>query len=271
VALHTGPTRRGAQPHFLIHPVGGSIDAYTALARHLGDDQQCYGLTDDSTGGGSIVERAAAYCERIRTLAPHGPYTVTGWSFGAAVAFEIGRLLDPDAVAQRLNLLDPPEPTGLHDDPVLLARHLHAILPDQPASLLHDAAQCTADLPPASRTRRILALLRVDQLPASIGGPVGQRIERLVGHHAALAGWAADGTVHALRIVQSAEHHTAGSDPTRWQPHSRAPLQVAVVPGTHTTMLTHDGLDALAALLHPAPTTTARTATTASTATPVEA
>jgi hypothetical protein len=39
------------------------------------------------------------------------------------------------------------------------------------------------------------------------------------------------------------------------------PLQIAVVPGTHTTMLTGDGLDALVSLLHPAPATTARAAT----------
>jgi amino acid adenylation domain-containing protein len=253
VALHTGQNRRGARPHFLIHPVGGSIDAYTPLARRLAPDQECYGITDDGSGD-TVVEFAAYYYQRIRAVQPQGPYTITGWSFGAAIAFEIGRLLDaePDAdTPYRITLLDPPDPTGPHHDPAVLARHLHAILPDQPAALLHDAAQDTDGLPPAGRAERLLTLLRVHLLPAGNRGPVAQRIERLVGHHAALAGWAATGTVHALQIVQSAEHHATGSDPTRWQPHSRTPLQVAVVPGTHTTVLTV-GLDVLVSRLHPA-------------------
>jgi aspartate racemase len=90
---------RGAhRPLFCVHPVGGNVLAYRDLARRLGPDVPCYGLQSAGLDGitpplTSVEEMARRYLEDVRSVQPHGPYQLCGFSFGGLVAFEMARLL----------------------------------------------------------------------------------------------------------------------------------------------------------------------------------
>ncbi|MEE8584749.1 MAG: amino acid adenylation domain-containing protein [Acidobacteriota bacterium] len=99
VAIQPQGSRR---PFFCVHPAGGSVFGYLALARRLGSDQPFYGLQAPGLDGleeadsctiGKVEELAARYIKEVRTLQPQGPYFLGGHSFGGVVAFEMARQL----------------------------------------------------------------------------------------------------------------------------------------------------------------------------------
>lgn len=51
----------------------------------------------------SFAEMVRVYADAIRSRQPHGPYAIAGYSFGAAVAFEVARLLE--AEGERVDFL----------------------------------------------------------------------------------------------------------------------------------------------------------------------
>jgi thioesterase domain-containing protein/acyl carrier protein len=87
----------------------------SALAPHLDADQPYYWLhhaQDGSLVGYATVEEIATdHLKEIRTVQPHGPYLLGGFSFGGLLAFEITRELRQ--AGERVDLLamfDPPHP-----------------------------------------------------------------------------------------------------------------------------------------------------------------
>ena len=95
VQIQPGGPRR---PVFLVHPGGGTVFCYAALARHLGREWPIYGLQARGTEGDPtpldrIEEMAAFYIEALRSVQPEGPYALGGWSFGGLVAFEMAQQL----------------------------------------------------------------------------------------------------------------------------------------------------------------------------------
>jgi amino acid adenylation domain-containing protein len=86
------------RPFFCVHPVGGGVLQYVALARQLGQDQPFYGLQAPGTDDGQepfdrIEDMASHYVEAIRAVQPSGPYLLGGWSMGGIVAFTMAQLL----------------------------------------------------------------------------------------------------------------------------------------------------------------------------------
>ncbi|ASS75460.1 hypothetical protein CIG75_11050 [Tumebacillus algifaecis] len=85
-------------PFFCIHPVGGSVFCYSALAASLGSDQPFYGLQACGLEAGeepftTIEELAIAYLTAIRSVQPHGPYRIGAWSLGGTIAYELAQQL----------------------------------------------------------------------------------------------------------------------------------------------------------------------------------
>ncbi len=88
------------------------------LARYLGPDQPCYGLTLPEFGDvpdkwPDIEKIAAGGIQTMRAVQPTGPYCIGGYSFGGVVAYEIARQLA--AAGEKISLLamidpDPPRP-----------------------------------------------------------------------------------------------------------------------------------------------------------------
>ncbi|MBM4823555.1 amino acid adenylation domain-containing protein [Streptomyces actuosus] len=95
VALRSSGTRR---PVFLAHPTGGNVLCYLPLARALPPDQPLYGFQAAGLAPGTaplrtVPEIARSYVAAMRTVQPHGPYTLGGWSFGGHIAFEMAAQL----------------------------------------------------------------------------------------------------------------------------------------------------------------------------------
>jgi amino acid adenylation domain-containing protein len=86
-------------PLYCVHPAGGTVYCYTTLARHLGPDQPFYGLQARGLNGehpphDKLEDMAAHYVAAIRSIQPHGPYRLGGWSIGGITAYEMARQLE---------------------------------------------------------------------------------------------------------------------------------------------------------------------------------
>ncbi len=85
-------------PFFCVHGAGGTVLRFRHLSQFLGPDQPFYGLQARGLDGKqqplrSVEEMAAAYLIEVRSVQPHGPYRLGGYSFGGLVAFEMARQL----------------------------------------------------------------------------------------------------------------------------------------------------------------------------------
>ncbi|MBK8452744.1 MAG: amino acid adenylation domain-containing protein [Thiofilum sp.] len=112
--------RRGERrPFFCMHPAGGTVFRYTLFAHQMGYERPFYGLQGLGIEPGqiphnSIAEMAAAYIEEIRTVQPHGPYVLSGWSLGGTTAYEMALQLEAAGEEVPLVILfDTPTPDGV--------------------------------------------------------------------------------------------------------------------------------------------------------------
>ncbi|PSB02088.1 non-ribosomal peptide synthetase [Merismopedia glauca] len=85
-------------PLFCVHPVGGNILEYQALANYLDREQPVYGIQALGLDGKQspllrIEDMANHYIQEIRSIQPNGPYFLAGYSFGGLVAFEMAQQL----------------------------------------------------------------------------------------------------------------------------------------------------------------------------------
>ncbi len=90
----TGPGR----PLYLVHPIGGGVLCYNALAREFDGTRavlglQAAGYEGDDEPETDLVRMASRYVDSLRADRPGGPYILGGWSMGGIVAFEMANQL----------------------------------------------------------------------------------------------------------------------------------------------------------------------------------
>jgi thioesterase domain-containing protein len=258
IALTPAPVSASARTLYLIHPVSGSIEAYTALAAELGPEWDCYGLPHDaSTDARTMSSLASKYLDRIHAGNPARPYVLAGWSFGAAMAYEVAQQAQRDGnshLIEDLFLIDPPTALKPSGSSAVLAAHLHAVLPQQPAEVFAEALDATADLLIPARAKALAAILA----PVSTGTPsrpgpdeaLVHHLQILLTCHAAMSTWSPAGQVPRVRLVLP--HTLTGGEDVMtetWRARSSDSLSVTTVPGEHDTMLTGPGLQQITALL----------------------
>lgn len=245
-------------PIFGVHVLGVNAEYYRPLANRLGSDQPVYGLgiassLADATAPTEVDRIALLYADELERLVPDGPVILTAVSIGAAVTFELGRLL-------------------------------RARGRDVPLIALFDAAGPDAAAAPGASRRR--ARNHLDQLRTS---PVGYVRDRSValgmrGRRAAERAemWARDAVgvdqPDRLKIrrfieanVQAAINHeikpwdgrlvvfkaeedpfgwvSAADDQLGWGSVARGGLEIVTVPGGHTSMLAEPHVPELARAL----------------------
>ncbi len=99
-------------PCFMVHPPGGIVVCYQALAHRLGCERPFYGLRARGLHGEAelparLEDMAAEYVAAIRAVQSSGPYHLGGWSMGGIVAFEMAQqLLAQGQTVGLLALLD---------------------------------------------------------------------------------------------------------------------------------------------------------------------
>lgn len=96
VRLSAGKSSGDSVPLFLIHPAGGTVACYGALAQLV--DMPVFGLQAPGLVAGDTPERTVAalsaqYADAITAEYPEGPYRIGGWSYGGIVAFDLARRL----------------------------------------------------------------------------------------------------------------------------------------------------------------------------------
>ncbi|MBV8663848.1 MAG: amino acid adenylation domain-containing protein, partial [Hyphomicrobiales bacterium] len=90
---------------FCVHPIGGNVMCYAALARALPPGRAVYALrapglaSHTETPLDSIAKMALRYIEEIRAVQPAGPYHLLGWSLGGLVVQEMARRLAAEGEA----------------------------------------------------------------------------------------------------------------------------------------------------------------------------
>ena len=97
VAMHNGEGGPGT-PFFLVAGMFGNVLNLRYLAHHVGPDRPFYGLQARGLYGGeepheTFAEMASAYVEEIRSVQPHGPYLLGGFSGGGITALEMAQQL----------------------------------------------------------------------------------------------------------------------------------------------------------------------------------
>ncbi|MGY2288352.1 amino acid adenylation domain-containing protein [Pseudomonas sp. SDO528_S397] len=89
----------GAPKLFLVHPIGGHVLCYAALAQSLQQQVHLYGLQATGTWDSreplaSVQAQADHYADAIERAAPEGPLHIGGWSYGGFVAYALARTLE---------------------------------------------------------------------------------------------------------------------------------------------------------------------------------
>lgn len=85
---------------FIIHPGNGELYFYHDLANLLVNELNLIGISNNvfndiaENNAISIVQLAERYTKLIQDHQPHGPYILSGWSFGGVIAFEMTRQLE---------------------------------------------------------------------------------------------------------------------------------------------------------------------------------
>ncbi|MEQ1572601.1 MAG: amino acid adenylation domain-containing protein, partial [Vicinamibacterales bacterium] len=109
-------------PLFCLHPGTGLGWAYTNLLHATSREQPIYaiqarGFARDRDLPRTMEEIAAHSLDAIRSVRPHGPYRLLGWSFGGVIAHMIASRLQADGeCVERLILLDSYPPPSERED-----------------------------------------------------------------------------------------------------------------------------------------------------------
>jgi acyl-CoA synthetase (AMP-forming)/AMP-acid ligase II/thioesterase domain-containing protein len=86
-------------PLFCVHAASGEVLIFLALAQYFANERPVFGLRARGFNPGerpfaSFDELVGAYVEALRHHQPRGPYALLGYSYGAAVAFEMAQRLE---------------------------------------------------------------------------------------------------------------------------------------------------------------------------------
>lgn len=114
VPMHPNDGGGNATPFWLVAGMFGNVLNLRHLAHLIGASRPFYGLQAKGLYGGdapheTFEEMAADYIAEIRTIQPHGPYMLGGFSGGGYTALEIARQLRADGEeVSLLVMLDTP-------------------------------------------------------------------------------------------------------------------------------------------------------------------
>ncbi|NIY74345.1 AMP-binding protein [Thalassospira sp. HF15] len=245
-------------PILCFHPVGGNILCYQDMSRELGSEQpvlmvESRGLQEGQGLNASVEDMVAAYMPFIREMIPNGPVRVAGWSFGGLLAYEAGYRLSQAGVDVRsITLLDAiavPESVRemLRKDEaeyladlfgelgIVKAEELRPLTPEERIDyLLTNGKECDLLPKDADRgtMRRLLAVFQNNALAAvHYMPPKIEDIDILL--------------VRPQTIVRGAPY-IEGDEFSGWRAFTGDNIELAMVPGTHGTMISQPHIQEVA-------------------------
>ena len=233
-----GPATEAQAPLFCVHPAGGISWCYAGLARTLGAARAVYGLqarglSDASALPASLDEMADHYIAAMRSVQPHGPYHLAGWSIGGIVAQAMGvRLRDAGENVAPIVLLDAyPSDRWRNEDEAPADAALRAVL----LIAGFDPAALGLTRPTAAE---VIAFLRDAGHPlATLSDDALHGVMRVVAHNNALVRKYEqrrfDGTLLHFRAAR--DHAGTDISPGEWLPYA-AELRTFDVDALHAHM-----------------------------------
>lgn len=244
---------------FCVHPVGGNIFCYFELSRSLGSDQPFYGLQAQGLYGKqqpltSVEDMAACYIESIRSVQPHGPYLLGGWSFGGAVAFEMAQQLRQQGEETALLVLIDsraplPEAVGDHDED---SRLLVQFLTDLSRTSGKDLSTMLADLPGLGPEEQLSYVLKQASVHDILPLPAGDsRIRRLLevfkSNRQALQAYAPRRYPNKIVLLRAAARNDRTSNDSNlgWARFAEQ-LEIHDIPGDHYSIIANPHVQFLA-------------------------
>lgn len=234
------------QPLFMIHPPGGIVSCYQALARHLGRDRPFYGIRARGLHGGNgptnLEDMVAEYLRAIQSIQSHGPYYLGGWSLGGVVALEVAQqILRQNQEVGFLGFLDTTVPSGPDADSSgqeygldLSLEELASLGPDEQLPYLWQHVQKLGlvenDAPPEVVQQVLADLKRL--FHAHVKAALAYRLQPYPGR--------------IILFRPSDPPLKAGSKPDRGWGRFAAAVDVHFVPGRHHTMVKEPHVQILA-------------------------
>ncbi|HEX3128096.1 MAG TPA: non-ribosomal peptide synthase/polyketide synthase [Thermoanaerobaculia bacterium] len=245
-----------ARPFFCVHPAGGDVLCFAALARHLGPDQPFYGLQSRGMAGDAepltrVEDMAALYLEEIRRIQPEGPYLLGGWSLGAMVAFEMARQLR--TAGEEVALLavldsspDAPDSEGGEEALLEIAAYVERLWGKNLGLTQDDLDGLDAE----EGLELLLERLRAaDFLPPGAGVTQLRRILRVYqANTLAARRYVASRYPDRVTVFRAADIPAGATQPPDlgWGRVSGEPVDIHTVPGDHITMLAEPNVHELA-------------------------
>lgn len=250
VALQTSGDKT---PLFCVHPGVGEVLVFVNLAKYFVHERPFYALRARGFNPGekpfdSFDEMARTYAAAIRSRQPHGPYAIAGYSFGAAVAFEIAKLLE--AEGERVDFLGsfnlPPHikyrmvELDFIETAVNLAMFLELISKQQ-------AMELPAQLRPMRRDEQLAHLIRL--APTRRLADLDLDLDRFTAWADLADGltelgrtYQPGGTVRGLNVfyatpLRGTKQDWLDNELRRWDEHTREPSRFIEVPGEHYTLM----------------------------------
>jgi amino acid adenylation domain-containing protein len=232
-----------APPLALVHPVGGDVFCYGALARHLGAGRavlafRSQGLDGESEPLADVETMAASYVGQLQARQPRGPYLLGGWSIGGLIAWEMARQLEERG--ERVGLLALLDSWALpQGDPDEDDSRLLAAFADNLGLRVADFEAAAGESAALGRDERLAFLLEWAKLAGTVPPDLGlARIRDLFRVFTANAG-----ANHRYRPVpgatpvqlwRAAESAPNAPEPTLgWSALALGGLEIHDVPGDH--------------------------------------
>src|SRR5205085_9460121 len=240
---------------------GGGVICYSRLARCLGDDQPFYGLQSPGLEGecqpiSDMAGLAAHHVAAMRSVQPHGPYLLGGWSFGGLVAFEIARQMHQQGDEVALLALFDAEPFFTRDteadyineageQAIFLMGLFGKVLPIT-------AEQLAARSPDEQMLYMIDVAKKANQIPLDFGLSEARRwLKLLLAHRQAGLSYTPQPYAGpATPFAAAAARRSDEPVPTGgWEQFVTGKLQTRTVPGDHRSMMSEPNIEGLAAQL----------------------
>lgn len=230
-------------PLFIVHGSDGSAHWFRNLAAELGPKRAVYGLEHpslqtESGRVGGVTELARRYLKAVRSVQSEGPYTLSGWSFGGLVAFEMACVLEREGQRASLLLLDTFAPAFLPES----SFGERAVLSFLGGRRARAELQ---ELPQGAGDEELLSLaLRADLLRSEGDEErLRRRWSLLKANLQAFPGYRPGSFSGPLTLVRARDHQDPilarmiEQDPScQWRDHATGPLAIVDVPGDHLTM-----------------------------------
>jgi amino acid adenylation domain-containing protein len=226
-------------PLFFVHPAGGSVGAYFALARALGSERPFYALEGTLAGNArrQVELVARNYLDAIRSVWPDGPYLLGGWSSGGVVAFEMARQLQASGADVALVVLldsGPPGTVNTNDSVSLLAGFAGNL--GIPINLVSE------ELLQSGTETQLHWLLdqahRSQALPPDLGlDDLRRQFDLYLVDIEAVRNYNPQAGSFPLLLLRAADEDESPETIERWTRLSSNKLEVHNVPGDHVTMM----------------------------------